>query len=99
MYTRLADCGSASVAPAVAAVAPVGDSAVLFMDQLDTTAGTGSLRFRGIDAGGALDTAAPTLIAAPVGTFDLAGAVPGAVIYTVNSGGAGDGVYLRPFGP
>jgi hypothetical protein len=97
LYARLTDCTTAAVAPGVSALTPVADRAVMFLDQLDSTANTGSLRFRGVAAGGALGAGAATLISDQVGSFDVAPASPPAVIYTVNAGGADDGVYLRGF--
>lgn len=95
-YTRLADCTSMSLAPDVVALATIGGR-IIFMDGFDEAAGTGTMRFRNVVAGHALDGAAPTRIAGGVDTYAISGSAPGALVYTVNGATADDGVYIRGF--
>ncbi len=98
-YTRLADCQSMSIAPDVVVLASIGDGVIVFMDRFDDATRTGSMRFRTVAAGHALQAGTPTPIADGVDTYTISGPAPGALVYTVNVGSGTDGVYVRWFGP
>ena len=56
--------------------------------------GTGSLWTRPVTDGTALG-GEPTYVSSQVGSFASVAAAPGALVYSVNGGGTGDGIFAR----
>jgi len=96
-YTRLRDCNTMSVATDVTLVTSVGHERVLFADHFDDATASGTLRIRLVGNGNTLGTDAPIPIADHVDSYAIAGPNPDTLLYTVNSGGENDGVYVRWF--
>jgi hypothetical protein len=101
-YTRLSDCTTTAVDSngGVVFALPLGNRGVLLWDGYDSASQTGALQLRNVGAGNAPSADPLAMVSGQVGSF--ATAASGAadiVVYTVNGGGTGDGVYVRGFGP
>jgi hypothetical protein len=95
LFTRLSDCNTMTLTPPGAFfVDATSDRAVIYMEgqQLD---GTGSLSFRPLADNGSALGGDPTYVSSQVGSFAALGPAPGALVYSVNGGGTGDGIYVR----
>ncbi len=93
-HSRLADCSTDFVAPGVVVLGWMGHGNTVFMDDFDSPSSSGTLRFRGVGTNGKLNPTPPTLIAEHV---DYDATFGSALIYTVNTGGDEDGLYVRGF--
>ena len=94
LFTRLSDCNTMTLAaPGAFFVDATSDRAVIYMEGRDVN-GTGSLWTRPVSDGTALG-GEPTYISSQVGSFASLAAAPGALVYSVNGGGTGDGIYVR----
>lgn len=93
-HTRLSDCATEPLAPGVSMLSWVGSSTVLFVDRFDSASASGALSVRSVTRAAALDTAAPAHLAEHVGSYGVMGPV---LLYAVNGGAEGDGVYVRAF--
>jgi hypothetical protein len=91
-YTRLRDCNTMPIATGVTLIVPLGSQRVLFMNAFDDVSVSGTLRARRI-VGDTLSAEPPTTIADQVDSYAIAGS--DTVLYTVNTGGPNDGVYVR----
>ena len=96
-YTRLADCNTMPVAADITLLESVGHERVLFMDTFDDASVSGTLRVRVVGSGNTLTGDAPIPIADHVDSYAIAGPTPDMLLYTVNTRGPNDGVYLRAF--
>ena len=96
-YTRLWDCNRMPFATDITLLASIGHERVLFMDTFDDAAGSGTLRFRAVGNGNTLSTETPIPIADHVDSYTITGPAPDTLLYTVNTGGKNDGVYVRWF--
>lgn len=99
LHTRLSDCSTTSLAPDVAALGWLGHETVLFIDDYDVDAGTGSIRLRTIVAEDVLEPQTPRLIANEVDSYAILAPTPGALVYTVNGGADANGVYVHGLEP
>jgi hypothetical protein len=99
-FTRLSDCTRMDVAADAVWTEPVGDRGLIYLDSLSDTTGTVAMWFRPLATDGAVSADPATLVSGGVGTFTV---VPtaglDALLYTVDSGGNEDGVYVKSFGP
>ena len=93
-YTRLRDCNTMPIATDITLIVPIGSQRVLFVDEFDSASVSGTLRARRV-VGDALSAEPPTAIANHVDSYAIAGS--DTVLYTVNTGGPDDGVYIRRF--
>ena len=96
-YTRLRDCNTMSVATDITLITSVGHERVMFADQFDDTTASATLSIRLVGNGNTLGAEAPIPIADHVDSYALAGPNPDTLLYTVNTGGENDGVYVRWF--
>ena len=96
-YTRLADCNTMPVAADITLLESVGHERVLFMDTFDDASVSGTLRVRVVGSGNTLTGDAPIPIADHVDSYAIAGPTPDMLLYTVNTRGENDGVYVRAF--
>jgi hypothetical protein len=98
-YTRFSDCMKMTVgANAVFFVQVVGDKGIVYLDGLDTTIGTATAKLRGIAADGALSADPALVVSGQVGSLVVPQGTD-MLVYSVNGGGADDGIYVRGFGP
>jgi len=93
-HTKLDDCSTLPLAPDIVALGWIGPETAVFQDNFDYETSSGSLQVRHLGKNGALDPAAPTLIAEHVDSYASLGA---ALFYTVNAESDQDGVYVRAF--
>jgi hypothetical protein len=96
-YTRLRDCNTMPIATDITLIQPVGNERVLFADQFDDATVSGSLRIRLVANGNTVTADSPISIADHADSYAITGPNPDALVYTVNTGGANDGVYVRGF--
>jgi hypothetical protein len=96
-YTRLWDCNTMPIAPDITLLASIGHERVLFMDQFDDVTVSGTLRFLPVGNGNTLSAETPIPIADHVDSYAITGPAPDTLLYTVNTGGDNDGVYIRWF--
>jgi len=96
-YTRLRDCNTMSVATDITLITSVGHERVMFADQFDDTTASATLSIRLVGNGNTLGAEAPIPIADHVDSYAVAGPNPDTLLYTVNTGGENDGVYVRWF--
>jgi hypothetical protein len=94
-FTSLSDCGTATVGTDVVTMGPLGDEAISVSDSYDGSSGT--LRVRGVAPGGMMlapgdATLVQTRASASLSLYPFLHAL----LYTVNIGDPGDGLYLRP---
>ena len=98
-FTRLSDCTRMDVVADVVWTEPMGDRGLVYLDGVSTNR-TVAMWFRPLADRGALTADPATLVSGGVGTFTT---VPlgglDALVYTVDSGGNEDGVYVKSFGP
>jgi hypothetical protein len=92
--TSLAECSTTPVGPDVAVLGWLDDRTVVFVDEFDSAASSGSLRYRRATPEGAIERGAPGLIAKHVTTNATTGST---LLYTVKATGDEDGVYVRAF--
>jgi hypothetical protein len=97
-YTRLRDCATTPIASDVVVLASIGHERALFMDTFDDTTRAGSLRTLTVGNGNTLQAGPPTLVADNADSYTISGPAPGTLLYTINTGGDSDGVYVRWFG-
>lgn len=95
-YTRLSDCSTTPVAPGVLLMNWVGQETLVYTDDVDVDAQTGTLRSKKLGKKGTLDAAAPVLIAENVFTTT---SLDSSLLYTVTESGdpERDGLYVRAF--
>jgi hypothetical protein len=98
LHSRLADCSTMPLAAGVVALDWLAGDAVVFINDVDADAGTGSLRFQQITGDQTIAPEGATLVANHVDTYAITGPDPDALLYTVNGAGEADGVYVRSFG-
>jgi hypothetical protein len=96
-YTRLRDCNTMPIAADVTLIQSIGNTRVLFADQFDDATVSGSLRVRLVANGNSVTADSPISIADRADSYAITGPSPDALVYTVNTGGANDGVYVRGF--
>lgn len=93
-YTRLTDCRTALLASDIVVLDWINATTAIFIDDFDATTSSGSLRFQRVTAMGELESASPALVARDV---DWSTTIGPALLYTVHTGSADDGVYVRAF--
>jgi hypothetical protein len=93
-YTRLRDCNTMPIATDISLIVPIGNERVLFVDAFDAATVTGTLHTRRV-LGNTLTAEPATAIADHVDSYAIAGS--DTVLYTVNTGGPDDGLYVRRF--
>jgi hypothetical protein len=97
-FTRLSDCLKTSLGPNAIWTEPIGDRAVLFLDEYVMP--LASIHFRTLGAGNAVSSDPASLMSRNTGSFAVtSSAGSDIVVYTVNGGANDDGVYIRTFGP
>jgi hypothetical protein len=96
-YTRLWDCNRMPFATDITLLDSIGHERVLFMDQFDAATVSGTMRFVPVGNGNTLSTETPIPIADHVDSYAITGPAPDTLLYTVNTGGKNDGVYVRWF--
>jgi len=92
-HSRLADCGTETIATGVVMLAWLDASHAVFIDDFDQERTTGSLRVQRIGRNDMLHPDPPTLIAEHAGTIATLG--PGLLLYVVQAGTEDDGAYVR----
>jgi hypothetical protein len=103
-YGHLSDCTKTMLSPTGSTAVfarPLGDRAILYVDDVDALTMTGVATLQPLDATGSVSSSSPaTVVSGQVGSL-IPTASGGAdiLVYTVNGGGTDDGVYVRGFGP
>jgi hypothetical protein len=92
-YTRLRDCSTMPIASDITLVVPIGNARVLFADHFDGM--TASLHVRRVGAGNTLRAEPSIPIADRADSYAISGS--DILLYTLNAGGADDGLYVRAF--
>lgn len=95
-YTRLSDCSTSPVAAGVLLMNWVGEETLVYTDDVNVDDQTGTLRYKKLGTKGALDAAAPVLVAENVFTTT---SLDSTLLYTVTESGDAerDGLYVRAF--
>ncbi|HET9930056.1 MAG TPA: hypothetical protein VFQ35_05200, partial [Polyangiaceae bacterium] len=93
-HTRLADCATESMAPAVSMLSWISRGTAMFVDEFDSWSASGSLRVRSVSKSGALEPAPATLLAQRVGSFGTTGSV---LLYASSVEADTEGLYVRAF--
>jgi hypothetical protein len=96
VYTKTSDCTTHAFASDLFSFAPVADEGYVFLDTLapDPNVNEATLRYAKVANGALPPLGTPIQVRAGLAFATLLPSLPG-VIYTVSTGGAGDGLYVN----
>ena len=96
LLTRVSDCTTMQVSPPGAVYLDTSsDRAVIYLEGRDPVDKTTSLLFRPLTADGSAVGGDPVFVSSGVGGFAFVAAAPGALVYSINTGGTEDGIYVK----
>jgi hypothetical protein len=97
LLTRVSDCMTMQISPPGAVFLDTSsDRAVTYLEGRNTQNGTASLLIRPLTADGSAVGGDPIFVSSGVGSFATVAAAPGALVYSINTAGAEDGIYIKP---